>query len=369
MNARARHDRLTAGGAPFPSGVVTLADGTQASVGDLVITRRNDRRLRVWPTDWVTNGQRWRVRHVHDDGRLSVQDVANPRRRVTLPADYVAEHVRLGYATTIHAAQGITADTNHTVLTGAESRQQLYVALTRGRDENHLHLAMAGDGAEDTIIRPNTTHPPTAGDLLERILTRDDTAHSATTTARTLTDPATTLNEAATRYRDALATAAVHVLGGDWVSRIDTLADQHATAGRYGSAGNKDDRFDAFVLADTLRTDRSRLRRLEPDTAETIALRRACRARKDLVSHRAWTQTRNAPTPTWPAAACKWCYGCSRSTPKPGSPNTSTPTWPTTTNTAPSPATYSTTAGRSSTTPARSPSPWTAPTRPGSPAP
>lgn len=32
--------------------------------------------------------------------------------------------------------------------------------------------------------------------------------------------------------------------------------------GRYGSAGNKDDRFDAFVLADTLRTDRSRLRPL-----------------------------------------------------------------------------------------------------------
>jgi len=29
--------------------------------------------------------------------------------------------------------------------------------------------------------------------------------------------------------------------------------------GRYGSAGIKDDRFDAFVLADTLRTDRARL--------------------------------------------------------------------------------------------------------------
>ena len=56
--------------------------------------------------------------------------------------------------------------------------------------------------------------------------------------------------------------------------------------GRYGSAGNKDDRFDAFVLADTLRTDRPRLRRLEPDTPSTIALRRTCRARKDLVSHR-----------------------------------------------------------------------------------
>ena len=56
--------------------------------------------------------------------------------------------------------------------------------------------------------------------------------------------------------------------------------------GRYGSAGNKDDRFDAYVLADTLRTDRARLRALIPDTAETIALRRACRARKDLVNHR-----------------------------------------------------------------------------------
>jgi transposase len=60
----------------------------------------------------------------------------------------------------------------------------------------------------------------------------------------------------------------------------------HNLRGRYGSAGNKDDRFDAFVLADTLRTDRARLRPLTPDDPATVALRRACRARKDLVSHR-----------------------------------------------------------------------------------
>ena len=35
---------------------------------------------------------------------------------------------------------------------------------------------------------------------------------------------------------------------------------------RYGSAGNKDDRFDAYVLADTLRTDRARLRPLTRDS-------------------------------------------------------------------------------------------------------
>jgi transposase len=56
--------------------------------------------------------------------------------------------------------------------------------------------------------------------------------------------------------------------------------------GRYGSAGNKDDRFDAFVLAGTLRTDRSRLGPLTPDTPATVTLRQTCRARKDLVRHR-----------------------------------------------------------------------------------
>src|SRR5579875_1766851 len=55
---------------------------------------------------------------------------------------------------------------------------------------------------------------------------------------------------------------------------------------RYGSAGNKDDRFDAFVLADTLRTDRVRLRPLVPDSPAAVALRATCRARKDLVAHR-----------------------------------------------------------------------------------
>jgi transposase len=55
---------------------------------------------------------------------------------------------------------------------------------------------------------------------------------------------------------------------------------------RYGSAGTKDDRFDAFMLADTLRTDRARLRPLTPDSPATTTLRDTCRARKDLITHR-----------------------------------------------------------------------------------
>jgi len=55
---------------------------------------------------------------------------------------------------------------------------------------------------------------------------------------------------------------------------------------RYGSAGNKDDRFDAYVLADTVRTDRRRLHPLLADADATTALRSTTRARKDLVGHR-----------------------------------------------------------------------------------
>jgi transposase len=79
---------------------------------------------------------------------------------------------------------------------------------------------------------------------------------------------------------------------------IDTLLEAEMTVvvispnqlknlrSRYGSAGNKDDRFDAYVLADTLRTDRARLRPLQLDRPATLALRATVRARRDLVTHR-----------------------------------------------------------------------------------
>jgi transposase len=74
---------------------------------------------------------------------------------------------------------------------------------------------------------------------------------------------------------------------------------------RYGSAGNKDDRFDAYVLADVVRTDRRRLRPLVRDNTATVALRSLVRARKDLVGHRvaAANQLRAHLQVVFPAAA------------------------------------------------------------------
>jgi hypothetical protein len=55
---------------------------------------------------------------------------------------------------------------------------------------------------------------------------------------------------------------------------------------RHGTAGNKDDRFDAYVLADALRTDGHRIGPLRSDRDDTRVLRALVRARKDLIEHR-----------------------------------------------------------------------------------
>ena len=61
LNRRARDHRLNGN---VPNAEVRLADGNQASVGDVIITRSNDRRLRLTATDWVKNGDRWMITHV-----------------------------------------------------------------------------------------------------------------------------------------------------------------------------------------------------------------------------------------------------------------------------------------------------------------
>ena len=153
LNARARTDRLTANPTPSTDAAVTLNDGNQASPGDVIITKRNDRTLALTASDWVKNGDRWTVTGVHPNGSITARH-HGLSRALRLPAGYVADHVQLGYASTVHAAQGLTTDTTHAVLTGTEARQLLYVALSRGRRSNHLYLATG------TRRRPPQRHPP-----------------------------------------------------------------------------------------------------------------------------------------------------------------------------------------------------------------
>jgi hypothetical protein len=170
-------------------------------------------------TDWVKNGDRWTVLKVSRSGDLTVRHHRNGRT-VRLPANYVQESVELGYATTVHTAQGVTADTMHGLATGAESRQQLYTMLTRGRIANHLYVQLVGDGDPHSLIRPETVHPSTATELLEQILARDGAARSATTLQRDQHDPAVRLADAAGHYVDALQVAAEDLAGREVVKAL-----------------------------------------------------------------------------------------------------------------------------------------------------
>jgi DNA primase catalytic core len=185
-------------------GEVTLADGTAASVGDVIVTRRNDRRLRGSANDWVRNGDRWTVVAVDPDGGLRAKR-AGGSRTVDLPAAYVRDHVHLGYASTVHAAQGMTVDLSHAVVTGTETRQLLYVALTRGRASNHVYVAAPFDGDPHGLVHHEATHPRTALETLAQILGNDGAPQSATSLQRSEASPERRLHDAALRYLDALS--------------------------------------------------------------------------------------------------------------------------------------------------------------------
>lgn len=226
LNTRARADRLAELGEDNQPGgrTVVLADGLTCSAGDTIISRQNDRTIPVGTSDWVKNGDRWTVDAVLDSGALQVTHLRT-KRHITLPASYVTGNVELGYACTIHAAQGVTADTCHTIATGDESRQLFYVAMTRGRGGNHVYLVTAGDGDPHAIITREALIPPTAVDILIRILNRDDAPVSATSTATAQLDPTQTLHLASDLYFDALTTAAAATLGPDRMAAIDRAAD------------------------------------------------------------------------------------------------------------------------------------------------
>lgn len=226
LNQRARDHRLNGLPADATHGPeITLADGCVASAGDTVITRTNDRRLRTSATDWVKNGDRWIIRQTTSDGDIQVQHTGT-RRLVTLPRDYVEASVELGYATTVHSAQGISVDTMHGVATGEESRQQFYTMMTRGKHANHVWLQVVGDGEDSTLIRPEGVSPLTPTDVLEGILARDQAQLSATTLLRQQADPRLLLGDATQRYTDGLGAAAEHYLGAEYVANLDQQADQ-----------------------------------------------------------------------------------------------------------------------------------------------
>ncbi|WP_246222588.1 MobF family relaxase [Phytoactinopolyspora limicola] len=211
LNTRARADRVTAGDVE-PDGIV-LHDDTTAGRGDRIVTRRNNRRLVTGPRSWVKNGDHWTIQHRHDDGSLTVTRTTESSRPVVLPAEYVAEHVELGYATTTHRAQGATVDTAHTIVDPiATTRESLYVGMTRGRHANTAYVITDHDNEiPDGQIRD-------AHGILVDVLRRTGAELSAHETIAAEQDHATSIARLAAEY-DTLAREAAT---DHWAGALNT---------------------------------------------------------------------------------------------------------------------------------------------------
>ena len=144
LNARARAAAQAAGEVHGPA---VPAGGRVWQAGDLLLTRRNQRKLACGDSH-VRNGDRWHVLGPGPDGGLVVEEVTG-RGRVTLPADYLTEHTDYGWASTIDAAQGATTDTGIVLVRPGLDREHLYVALTRGRHANHAYITTDTNSSTD----------------------------------------------------------------------------------------------------------------------------------------------------------------------------------------------------------------------------
>ncbi|WP_051274926.1 MobF family relaxase [Cellulomonas sp. URHD0024] len=184
LNARAHRDRV-ADGLVAPTGVPT-ASGELVGVGDRIVTRRNDRTLRplaCGPHAYVRNGDLWIVTDTQPDGSVTASRTRSAAgtdsATVLLPAGYVQHDVELGYAITTHRAQGITVDRAHVLAHPGMARENLYVAISRGRHANHIYVALdAVDPDCDDL--PDVPTNTTGREVLATIITSPGAEQSAT---------------------------------------------------------------------------------------------------------------------------------------------------------------------------------------------
>ncbi len=90
----------------------------------------------------------------------------------------------LGYAVTSYRAQGITTDTAHVLIDSAMTRENLYVAMTRGRDANIAYVAVDQPDAAHDAPHPGDNQAATGHSVLYGVFQHagaELSAHETTT--------------------------------------------------------------------------------------------------------------------------------------------------------------------------------------------
>ncbi|MGW6728744.1 MobF family relaxase [Nocardia sp. NPDC055029] len=175
-----------------------LADGHKGFVGDTIVTRRNNSRVRITGRGRrvgspIDNGDLWRITGVRPDGTITATGIGHGGR-ITLPARYVRDYTELGYASTVHRAQGMTVDRAHLLMNTTLGRALAYVGLTRGKGKNTLYVAT--DVLPDPDLDRIPDEPAEAKTMFLRVLAREDDNLTATEVMRAeqkrIADPART---------------------------------------------------------------------------------------------------------------------------------------------------------------------------------
>jgi hypothetical protein len=85
----------------------------------------------------VKNRDHWTITSIHREGSVTLTGRTGV---VQLPADYVTDHLELGYAQTSHATQGRTVDTALLLVDSPTDSRGVYTPVTRGREANHAYV-------------------------------------------------------------------------------------------------------------------------------------------------------------------------------------------------------------------------------------
>jgi exodeoxyribonuclease V alpha subunit len=128
---QAVRERLVANGKVDDSRAIVTNDGERIGVGDRVATRRNASEL------GVANRDAWTVTAIGEDGAVQLAGKKGSRE---VPAGYARQDVELAYASTVYGAQGSTTRSAHLALGEITGAASAYVAMTRGRESNAVHL-------------------------------------------------------------------------------------------------------------------------------------------------------------------------------------------------------------------------------------
>lgn len=124
----------------------------------------------------------------------------------------------LGYAVTVHRAQGSTVDTAHAVLDPQNAtRELLYVAITRGRDANHVYVPTdQAAGIEDH--HDEHRQQQDGRGALEQIMARTGAEPTATETLRLAISEHTSLRQLVAEYE----TIAAHAQRDRWEALLES---------------------------------------------------------------------------------------------------------------------------------------------------